>query len=409
MKKGAMMQNRALIPRERFISSRSAQGGMNAAILVAIIAGLIILYIIFLPATEREKIINEKEQIAAPDEASSNMLLQASPGLLSSTAGLENDNGIPNIFLVETTNAKELEKINPFIVRNGWFDKKTKKIDFDIGDIDNTDNVVLSFTTKKRQGILAIKLNNEVVFENEITSETIEPVSLSKKLLGKTNSLEFSVSSVGAKFWTTNEYSLENVKIIGDITDVSKQEGINIFAISDSEFASMDKAALKFIPYCGNVNELGTLDIFINNKKVFSAVPVCDNAYKQTIPKSVLNEGENNIVFRTNRGSYSVEQIKISLDFKEPTVKTYFFEVNQSIFKKIRDGEKDVQLTIKFVEDKKQKRAKLDINGRLETVETDKATFSKIINNRIVEGNNFVRLEPLQDDLGIAELRIELT
>ena len=230
---------------------------------------------------------------------------------------------------------------------------------------------------------------------------------MDKKLLQKTNSLEFSVSSVGLKFWTTNEYSLENVRIIGDITDTSKQESINIFTLSSSEFSSMDKATLKFIPYCGNVNDLGTLDIYINNKKLFSSVPVCDNAYRQSVPKSALNEGENNIVFKTNKGSYSVEQIRIALEFKEPSVKTYFFEVSGDTFQSIRNGDTDAMLTIKFVDDNKQKRAKLDVNGHAETIETDKTTFSKNINSRISEGNNYVRLEPLED-LEVVELKIEL-
>ena len=388
-------------------TSRSGKGGLNAAILVAIIAGLIILYIVFLPTSEREKVIGEGKSGTTTGEEKSNVLLKVFPGELSTSKGLEFEKTIPNVFLVETTNAKELEKINPFIVRNGWFDKKTKKIDFVLEDPGNTDNIVLAFTAKKRQGILAIKLNDVVVFESELTSDIIEPVELSKNLLGKKNSLEFSVSSVGAKFWTTNEYSLENAKIIGDITDTSKQESTNIFTLSESEFSSMDKAMLKFIPYCGNVNELGTLDIFINNKKLFSTVPVCNNAYKQSVPKSVLNEGENNIVFKTNKGSYSVEQIKISLEFKESKVKTYFFEVNESLFKKIRSGDKDALLTIKFVDDKKQKRAKLDVNGHVESIDTEKIIFAKKMNDKISEGNNFLRLEPLED-LEVVELRVEI-
>ncbi|MBI2658771.1 hypothetical protein HYX05_01555 [Candidatus Woesearchaeota archaeon] len=387
---------------------KRAQGGMNAAILVAIIAGLIILYIVFLPSSEREKLIEERTTETTTGGDSSNVLLKAFPGMLGTSSGLEDEKEIPNIFLVETTNAKELEKLNPFIVRSGWFDKKAKKIDFGLDDPDNTDNVVVSFTAKKREGILAIRLNNVVVFENELTSEIIEPVKFDKRLLQKSNSLEFSVSSVGLKFWTTNEYSLENVRIIGDITDTSKQESTNLFTLSDSEFSSMDKATLKFIPYCGNVNDIGTLDIYINNKKLFSSVPVCDNAYRQSVPKSALNEGENNIVFKTNKGSYSVEQIRIALEFKEPSVKTYFFEVSSDTFKRVRNGNADTMLTIKFVDDNKQKRAKLDVNGHIETIETDKTTFSKNINNRISEGNNYVRLEPLED-MEVVELKIELT
>lgn len=394
------------MPKKGVVMNNKAQGGLNAAILVAIIAGLIILYIVFLPSSEREKVMLEKGAKTS-DEAKSNALLKVSPGTLSTSSGMEEEKTIPNIFLVETTNAKELEKINPFIVRNGWFDKKTKRIDFSLEDPENTDNVIVSFTAKKRKGTLTIKLNGIIVFENEIASDISEPVSLDQKLLQKSNSLEFSVSSVGTKFWTTNEYSFENVRIIGDITDISKQESTNIFTLSDSEFASMDKATLKFIPYCGNVNELGTLDIFINNKKLFSSVPKCDDSYKQSIPKSALNDGENNIVFKTSKGSYSVEQVRIALEFKEPIVKTYFFEIDSSTFAQIRDDDKDVELSIRFVEDKARKRAKLDVNGHIETIETDKALFTKNIDSRVSEGNNFVRLEPL-DDIEIVELKIEL-
>ena len=45
-------------------------------------------------------------------------------------------------------------KFNPFIVRNGLFDTKTYKADFDLADPENTDNVVLAFTAKKKQGVL---------------------------------------------------------------------------------------------------------------------------------------------------------------------------------------------------------------------------------------------------------------
>src|SRR3990167_676398 len=383
-----------------------AQGGMNAAVLVAIIAGLIILYIVFLPSGEREKLIEKKQPEPSSGE-SPNILLQANPGALSTSRSMESEKKIPNIFLVETTNAKDLEKINTFIVRNGWFDKKKRNIDFVIEDIDKTDNVVLSFAAKKRKGVLAIKLNNAIVFENELASEIVEPVKLDKKLLMKQNSLEFSVSSVGTRFWTTNEYSFENIRIIGDITDTSRQESTNLFVLSDPEFASMEKATLKFVPYCGNVNQLGALDIFINNKKLFSSVPKCNDAYRQSIPKSALNQGENNVVFKTSKGSYSVEQIGIALEFKDSSSRTYYFEVKPATFTQIRNGDTNIEVTLKFTDSQKKKRIKMDINGHIDTVETDKMLFTKNINSRVSEGNNFVRLEPLED-IEVAELRVEL-
>ena len=384
---------------------KRSQGGMNAAILVAIIAGLIILYIIFLPTSQREQLLENKTETGTTSSQGPNVLLKVSPGSLSASKGLENQKTIPDAFLVETTSAKELRSINPFIVRNGWFDTRSNSVAFEIADPQNTDNVILAFTPKKGSGILTIKLNGAVIFESELASANAEPVKLDKSLLKKSNTLEFSVSSVGFKFWTTNEYSFDAMKIIGDITDTSRQESTNLFTISDSEFASMDRATLNFIPFCGSINGIGQLDIFVNNKKLFSSVPVCENVYKQSVPKSVLNEGENNIVFKTAKGSYSVEQIKISLEFKSPKVKTYYFEVASGAIKGIRSGSSKITLSIKFADDKSQKRAKLDINGHAETVDTAKPSFSEDIAAKISEGNNYVRLEPI-DDVEVAEMKI---
>ena len=387
---------------------KKAQGGINAAVLVAIIAGLIILYIIFLPTSERERLLTEKEGGSGSNIGKgSNIILRVNPGTLSISDSLESEKSIPDIFLVETTNAFEIKRINPFIVRNGLFDKRANTANFELNDPSNTDNVVLTFASKKRQGTLTIKLNGVVVFENDLATDNPEPVKLDKNLLKSSNALEFSVSSVGARFWTSNEYSFDNVRIIGDITDTSRQESTNIFTISDSEYSSMEKATLKFIPFCSNLNDVGTLDIYINSKKLYSTVPVCDNPYMQSIPKSAINQGENNIVFKTKKGSYSVDQIRISLGFKDARVKTYYFELNESLFKAIKEGKRDIMLSIKFVDDKSQKSAKLDVNGHMETIDTTKSSYSKDIANRVLEGNNYIRIEPFED-LEVVELKVEL-
>ena len=64
------------------IKQRKSQGGLNAAILVAIVAGLIILYIIFLPISERESLINA-EKTTQGGEGQSGILLKVFPGTLS--------------------------------------------------------------------------------------------------------------------------------------------------------------------------------------------------------------------------------------------------------------------------------------------------------------------------------------
>lgn len=393
---------------------RNAQSGVNAAVLVAIIAGLIILYIIFLPEAERESLLENKSISKSGSSKSvddEDILLREFPGRLDDVEGLI-DKTIPNIFLFETTNAKEIEKINPLVVRNGWFDKKDRVVSFGIDDLENTDNIILSFRAGKHEGILTIKLNNEIIYENDIETETVAPIKLNKNLLEDSNTLDFSVSSVGFRFWKTNEYSLEDIKIIGDITDKSRQESRNVFTLTATELFNIEKADLRFVPYCKSEAKVGVLDIFVNNREVFSAVPVCEDAYRQPIPLGILDEGENRIVFRTNKGSYSVEQIKVEFVEKEVRTKVYFFEVNESIINDIKNDEIDIVLTIEFVDDETNKRADLNINDRLSTIDTEKKAFTKKLNDDtdpdfIEEGNNFIEIRP-RTKLDIVEVRVEM-
>ena len=393
---------------------RKAQGGVNAAVLVAVIGGLIILYILFLPESEREALL-EGEDIEKTSKSSSkdneDILLREFPGRLDNVEGIL-DKTIPNIFLFEKTDAKELEKLNPFIVRNGWCDETKRVVSFGIEDMENTATVILSFNAKKHEGILTIKLNNEIIYENEIISETVAPIRLKKNLLRDENTFEFGVSSVGFRFWKTNEYSLDDIKIVGDITDRSKQESRNIFTLTGTELFNVERVDLRFVPYCRNVASVGVLEIFINNREVFSAVPVCEDPYRQPLPLGVLNAGENRLIFKTNKGSYSVEQIKVEFVEKEIRETVYFFEVNQSIIDDIEAGDVDVILSIEFVEGEMNKRADLNINDRLSTIDTEDRIFTKTLNDDddtdyVEEGNNFIEIRP-RTRLDIVEIRVEV-
>ena len=393
---------------------RKAQAGINAAVLVAVIAGLIILYIIFLPEAEREALLENKsvEKVSGGiDEDEGGILLREFPGRLDIVEGIV-DKQIPDIFLFERTDAEELERINPIIVRNGWFDEKSRTVRFSIDDLENTDNVILSFKAKKHEGILTIKLNNEIVYESDIETETVAPIMLNRNLLFNDNTFQFSVSSVGPRFWKTNEYSLEDIKVVGDITDKSKQESRNVFTLTSRELFNIERADLRFIPYCRSQTDVGILDIELNSRNIFSAVPVCEDAYRQPIPLGILDEGQNKVIFRTNKGSYSVEQIKIELIEKELTTTVYFFEVNKSIIKDIEDGNVDVVLTIEFVDDKKNKRANIDINGRRIRIDQERKVFTKTLNDGddldyVEEGNDFIEIEPIRL-LDIVEIKVEV-
>lgn len=386
---------------------KKAQGGLNAAILVAIIAAVIIIYILFLPTEDRKELLEEKGPYEKEEEGEEKIvLLSENVGRLD-PVGRVKDKDIPNVNIFETTNSKVLDNINPIYIRNGWFDKRIKIITLYIDNLENIDNVVLSFSAPKRKGVLSIKLNGELIYEYAITSLNVEPIKLKKSLLREDNELEFSVSGVGAKFWTTNEYALEDVKIIGDITDLSRQESQNVFTLTDTEYQNLEKAEIRFIPYCSSVATVGVLDVFINNRDIFSAVPVCNDMYKQEIPISALSAGQNKVIFKTSKGSYSVEQIKLSFKEKDTPEAVYYFEVNSTTYKDITDNEYDAFIRIEFVDDENTKKADLNINDHLVRIDQKKKTYEKNINSWIEEGNNFIKITP-KTTLDIVELNIEL-
>jgi len=389
---------------------RKAQGGLNAAILVAIIAAMIIIYILFLPTEDRKDLLEEESDYAGSSTSEDEdviTLLSENVGRLD-PVGRVRDKDIPNVNIFETTNSKVLDTLNPISVRNGWFDKKTKIIRFSIADPENTDNVVLSFSAPTRRGILLIILNGEPIYEYDINRLNIEPIKLKKNLFKGNNELEFSVSGVGAKFWTTNEYALEDVKIIGDLTDLSRQESQNVFTLTDTEYQNLEKVEIRFIPYCSTSATVGVLDVFMNNRNIFSAVPVCNDRYKQEVPLSAVSAGQNKVIFRTNKGSYSVEQIK--LDFREKDVPeaVYYFEVNSTTFEDINDDELDSFVRIEFVDDEETKRLDLNINDHLVRIDQDKKTYEKNIDDWIEEDNNFIKITPIKTTLDIVDVKIEL-
>ncbi len=388
---------------------KRGQGGVNAAVLVAIIAGIIILYMIFISPEQRENILDEESNNDKSTSKDNISLLSETIGTIEPFHTLD-DRDIPNIRLIESINSKVLDTINPVSVRNGWFDKKIKIVNFYIEDLENTDNVALTFSTPKRKGILTIKLNDNIIFEYDVSTLNVQPIELKKDFLKKENLLEFSVSGVGIAFWKTNEYGLENIKVIGDITDKSRQESKNIFSLTRAQHQNLKEAKIKFIPYCTRASDVGLLNLYINNRNIYSAVPICEDIVKQDIPLSVLNAGENKIVFKTEKGSYSIEQIKVELEPREKkSFLVHYFDINDSTFDDILDDKGDVFLTIEFVDDDEDKKAELNVNDHLFMInikeDDEEKTFKRNINNWIEEGSNFVKITP-KTKLDIVRLEV---
>ena len=388
---------------------RKAQGGMSAAILVAIIAAVIVLYILFLPSEERMDLLNitEEKENGGEDEISENVLLLEYPREMVHFGEKIIEHNIDSVNLYIKKEDSVLKQVDSAYIKNGWFDKKTKDIDFKV-ELDKIDKIIISFNVKKHNGILTIKLNGNEIYNNEVTTANIEPITLPKEYLKEDNTLTLSVSGVGVNFWRTNEYILDKLKLIASIVDKGSMASENIFLISDEEKSLVKETSLRFSPEC-SIKEVGPLEILVNSRLIHSTVPDCGAYAKLEFSPIYLLSGENTLTFKTDNGHYLIDRILIRADLKETPSYVYYFDLTQEQLEDVEDGSKDVNLTFTFVDDEELKEATLYINGRKTNIpRTYDLVWSKELNSYVKEGSNSLKIKP-EVTMEVAELRVEIT
>ncbi|MEM4282232.1 MAG: hypothetical protein QXU88_01920 [Candidatus Woesearchaeota archaeon] len=381
------------------------QAATGASSLIGLILLLLIFYLVFLPPeTRRELLAENVTRVPEAVAGQKGFFLQAYPGLLSFVEEGTIEHAIPNLQISETKNALVLGEANPFVVRRGWFVRDFERIPFTIEKPEDTFNVQLSFSASVRKGILTIKLNGRTVFEGRPVTSSVPPIQLKRELLQKENLLEFELSSPGLAFWKINEYEITGLKVIGDLVEWSRQQATNTFVLSAEEINSLKSSSLTFSPLCEQ-SAVGVLDVFVNEKSIYSSIPDCGSLNKIELAKEDFVEGRNTLIFRITKGSYIIEQIKIKNILKKPKSFINYFFINEANMSDIRAGTKKVWLNITFVDDRKLKLAVLNINGRLRQIDQQQQTYIKDITNDVIVGNNYIELMP-QTELNIVSLEI---
>lgn len=384
----------------RLKSSKKGQptgvSGAGAAVLVGIIAALIIVYILVLPPEERAALLeedNESGDNGGTEVSGNGTLLLESPGRLDYISQKEIEHTLPSVNLFTTTSAVVLESRQSLYVKNAWFDKTFVNMTFEIPNIENTENIYLVFNIKRHGGRLILKLNGYEVANNELTAINVDPIELPKRILQRENTLEASVSGVGWKFWRTNEYILENIQVTADITDISTRKSELVFQVTSTEKNNLDRVFVKFFPDC-SIREVGPLNIWLNNNKIFSSVPDCGILRPLEVSPHLLLSGENNLAFATDKGSYLIDTITVKSELREMVYPTYYFEVNESIYGDIIDDDLDVILYFEFVDDVEQKKAEIWVNNHQRGLDTRDREYDMNINSMVKEGNNVIEIKP---------------
>ncbi len=381
-------------------------GSGSAMFLIILIIFFIILYILFLPPADRRALLGIEENATTTngeeEVSSERLLLKESPGTIYKVKQDELTHSINSFSIFSRVEDTILKRVDSVYVSKSKFSENSKRIILVVDDVENTKNVVLSFYVNKNQGRLIVVLNDEEIFNSEVSGAA----QIKLENLEKENLIEVKASDPGFAFWGTNHYELTDVKIIGSVRNIKNQEAINMVYFNEEEMRLLEEATLNYFVDC-NKAEAGILRIYVNGVLLSSDIPDCGSFEKLVLDKIDLKEGRNEIKFFTEQGYYLIDQAYVKTELEEPLWPVYYFEINSSQWKNVSDNTLDPILTLDFVDDKERKVATLNINGHERGIDTTEATYSRNVEDVVKLGNNYVKIAP-ETTLYIVELRIEL-
>jgi hypothetical protein len=330
-----------------------AQSAGSAAAFIALIAGFILLYMLLIPPDLRNELLGEGNTGTGTATQTTTTLqtmgiektvISESPGRIDYMKFSQYDHPLPSINLYSTTSSNEKFIGDSIYIKNGVFDRTDKNLSFDIPDPETVENVYLSFAlnpNRNNNGRLMISLNDDIIYERDSVKTLDKPIDISKDLK-KQNTLSFSVSGVAWKFWTTNDYELDNIKIVYDLKDTSAQMSKNTIMLTETEKFNLESAKLKFNPDC-SPSQVGILTVTINNNLIFSAIPDCGQLNTVEMSPSFLEAGNNKIVFETEKGRYLIDSIVLHTQLKQMTYPVYYFDLDERLFNLYQEEDTDAK------------------------------------------------------------------
>lgn len=386
---------------------RKAQSGANAATLIAIIMGLIILYILFLPPAERDKLLNPdsgtKTGTATGNKTVAALLLEH-PGTLFKTEQKDIEHRVDSFSIFTRTEDKLLKSFDTINIESTRSGTNSRKFVFNVDDPENTKNALMTFEAVDRSGRLNIKLNGDVVLNEEVKGQRI----LNLEDLKSTNEMEFSVSEVPFwQFWSKNFYDIHSVKIIATISDITNKDATKTFFVTNNEAPNIESATLTYFVDCAT-SDNGKLNVYINGIRLSSGIPDCNSIAKNSINPNNIAAGNNDLRFSTEKGTFLLDRVVVKTHLREAIRPIYYFEVNKTTKQDITAGVKAAVLRLKFVDDKEEKLGIINVNGHRISFDTKlRPEYEKDISLNIEEGNNYIQLEP-EVTLNVVDLKVEL-
>ncbi len=371
------------------------KGQTSLMVLIILIALFMTIYILVLPPSEREILLNQSfdDEDGPPEGVSvdSRNLLTEVPGMvypITSNTQTHSVNSV-SLYVREEPETKSLSA--GFTVSSSLFDTKEKELRFSIDDLEDLEELYLAFEVDRGEGILLIELNGNPLYSEE-TLGTVA-LLLPMGMIKRENILTFKTNSIGAAFWKSYKYSLRDVSIDKVFERENNREDRS-FVLRTEEIENLDSAVLRYSVFC-NLGE-GILSIRLNDNSISSeSLPCTPGKKKVELDKNLLKTGTNELTFSLNKGDYVLDSILVETSLLKSEFRTYAFVLDEEEYDAVVSEERGVILSMGIRGTLKV--ADIIINGFTVSLDTTDTSFSKDISSYVREGNNIVEIVPKRE------------
>src|SRR3989344_807627 len=364
------------------LNKKGASGPPSAgpvAVLIFIIALFMAIYILLLPQDDRDQLLNQNltddNDVAERFGESLFLLEPKATGIIKPFSSDKEVHDIDsvNLFIKEEPEVELLA--NSLFVTRTIFSDNSKKLSF-------------------RSDDLELLVKNVEIFNEPASGQ--QSVTIPLISLERLNVIEFKASSPGAAIWSSNKYRLSDIRLKQNFKLENTKES-RTFVLTEAE--AKENAKLSFEVYCNNpsTSRASRLKILINNKQIEEEVIECTSVTKNIdVDSEDLTEGKNILMFEVTKGDLLINNIELETKVKEGGALKYDFTVTEEDFDDILSDIVEAEIRFDFSSEYR-KRATIDINGNKFTLDTKDLSFSKTVSSFIREGNNFLRITPLNE------------
>ena len=370
---------------------KRGQSAIEITVLILLILCLVIGYIILVPEEVWQDLLGDLDDDNGDGESTTGeTLLSTTPGELSSATSSTQIDSLEPIRIYSTIETESETLANSLKVSRNLLQNNYKTFTFSIDDYEDLDTLSLLFMITESKGELLVKLNDNLVYEGELTSNNL-PLDLPVTYLQDTNVLELSTSFPGWNIFSADYYLLQDVSLIEDylVEDTVKERTFHVDDPGD-----VNKAILSYFISC-NSDEEGRMTIYLNNRQVFSDLIFCEYLEeRELVLDADYLSNYNSLKFEIDEGDYSLDEIELEISTKGLNYPSYSFDIDSDLYDDIEAGEKEVYLELSFGDDTSDKTATVYVQDYSFTFDTDDDEYQKKITSYIDNGVNVINIVP---------------